>query len=195
MAVVGSWAASQSGGAMIWVDHASGRYRLTLGGNFGDYLDSGRAPAVGRWQHVAATYDGTTARFYVDGAEVASKVFTGNVGNSNVWRIGAYGVAPTGFFDGSIDDVRIYDRALTASEIEAGMATRIQPDRTPPTVTSSTPAGWRDRRERRRLADGDVQRANAGSDDHGGRASSSEMRRTTSCRRACRTTRRRTPPS
>ena len=141
VAVVGSWVASQSGGAMIWVDHATARYRLTLGGSFSDYLDSGRGPAVGRWQHVAATYDGTTARMYIDGAEVASKVFSGNVGSSNAWRIGAYGLTPTGFFDGSIDDVRIYDRALSASDIAAGMATRIQPDMTPPTVTSSKPSG------------------------------------------------------
>ena len=139
VAVVGSWAASQAGGAMIWVDHATGRYRLTLGGSFGDYLDSGRTPLVGQWQHVAATYDGTTARIYIDGVEAASKLFTGNLGNSNVWRVGAYGASPTGFFDGAIDDLRIYDRALTASEVAAGMMTRIQPDRTPPTMTSSAP--------------------------------------------------------
>ena len=138
-AVVGTWAASQSGGAMIWIDHGNGRYHLTLGNSIGNYLDTGRAPAVGRWQHVAATYDGTTARFYMDGDEVASKVFTGNVGSSNAWRIGAYGSTPNGFLDGSVDDVRIYDRALSASEIAAGMATRIQPDVAPPTVTSSTP--------------------------------------------------------
>ena len=53
---------------MIWVDHINGHYRLTLGGSFGNYLDSGQTPAVGRWQHVAATYDGTTARIYIDGA-------------------------------------------------------------------------------------------------------------------------------
>ena len=62
--VVGSW---NGGGPMIWVDHVTGHYRLTLGGSFGNYLDSGRSPAVGRWQHVAATYDGSVARFYVDG--------------------------------------------------------------------------------------------------------------------------------
>ena len=43
---------------------------LTLGGSFGDYLDSGHAPSAGHWQHVAATYDGTIARFYLDGGRV-----------------------------------------------------------------------------------------------------------------------------
>jgi chitodextrinase len=139
-AVLGSWQGDQGGGAMIWIDHVSGHYRLTLGNTFSNYLDSGVSPAVGQWQHVAATYDGTTARIYVDGVQAASTTFTGNVGNSNVWRIGAYGTTPTAFFDGSVDNVRIYDRALSGTEITDDMASRIQPDATPPTVTARTPA-------------------------------------------------------
>ncbi len=138
--VVGAWAAGQNGGPMIWVDHATGRYRLTLGVSFANYVDSGRAPTVGQWQHVAATYDGTTARFYVDGVETASAPYSGNVGDATAWRIGAYGMPVTGFFDGQIDNVRIYDRALTASEVETDAASRIQPDSTAPTVTGFTPA-------------------------------------------------------
>ena len=129
-----------SGGPMLWVDHLAGRYRLTLGASFADYLDSGRTPAVGQWQHVAATYDGTVARIYIDGAQTASTTFTGNVGNSNTWRIGAYGSPAGNFFDGLVDNVRIYDRALTASEIQLDMVSRIQPEGIPPTVTTKTPA-------------------------------------------------------
>ena len=122
--LLGSWVGGQSGGPMIWVDHINGRYRLTLGTTFGNYLDSGRVPAVGQWQHVAATYDGTVARIYIDGVETASSSFTGNVGDSNTWRIGAYGAPAGGFFDGLVDNVRVYDRALPASEIagEHGVA-------------------------------------------------------------------------
>jgi hypothetical protein len=138
--VIGTWAAGQSGGAMIWIDHLSGHYRLTLGDSFGNYLDSGRAPIVGQWQHVAATYDGSVARIYINGVQEASTTFTGNVGNSNTWRIGAYGAPASGFFDGLIDNVRIYDRALSPDEIQTDMASRIQPDRTPPSVTAFTPA-------------------------------------------------------
>ena len=79
-----------------------------------DYLDSGQSPVAGQWQHLAATYDGTTARYYIDGTQVASRAVTGGVGDSDTWRIGAYGSSPGGFFDGLIDDVRIYDRALSA---------------------------------------------------------------------------------
>jgi Concanavalin A-like lectin/glucanases superfamily/Bacterial Ig-like domain len=126
---------------MIWVDHLAGRYYLTLGSSsLSDYLDSGRSPTVGQWEHIAATYDGTTARFYVGGVEVASKTFTGNVGNTNTWRLGAYEATPTGFFDGLIDNVRIYDRALSAAEVATDMSSRIQQETTPPVVTGFTPA-------------------------------------------------------
>ena len=138
--VLGSWTSAQAGGPMIWVDHVAGRYRLTLGANSANYLDSGRTPAVGQWQHVAATYDGSVARFYVDGVQTASTTFTGNVGNSDTWRIGAYGSTPGGFFDGLVDNVRIYDRALSAAEIGADMNAAIQPEQTAPTVTQKTPA-------------------------------------------------------
>ena len=137
--IVGSWTSSQAG-PMIWIDHINGDYRLTLGNSLSTYLDSGQPAAIGRWQHVAATYDGSTARIYLDGTLAATSTFTGNVGDSNSWRIGAYGSPAGGFFQGLIDNVRIYGRALSASEIQTDLASRIQPDRTPPTVTSLTPS-------------------------------------------------------
>ena len=77
---------------MLWIDHVAGRYDQTLGTGSAQLprLRPARPPSA-TWQHIAATYDGATARFYVDGTQVASKTFTGNVGDSNVWRIGAYG--------------------------------------------------------------------------------------------------------
>ena len=138
--VLGSWVGGAGAGAMIWVDHVSGHYQLALGPTFANYLDSGQAPGVGRWQHVAATYDGSTARFYIDGVETAAALYAGVVGTSNTWRIGAYGSTATGFLDALVDNVRIYDRALSAAEIALNRASRIQPDRTPPTVTAFTPA-------------------------------------------------------
>jgi hypothetical protein len=104
------------------------------------YVDSGQAPAVGRWQHVAATFDGTVGRIYLDGVLAGSQSFSGSVGSSNTWRIGAYGGSPTGLFDGLVDNVRIYDRALSAAEIAADTSYRVQPERTAPTVVSSAPA-------------------------------------------------------
>ena len=108
--IVGTWNAGQNGGPMLWVDHILDHYYLTLNAGSFNYVDSGQGPVVGQWQHIAATYDGATARVYVNGTQVASQAFTANVGDSGNWRIGAYGPTPSGFFEGLIDEVRIYDR-------------------------------------------------------------------------------------
>ena len=136
VAVVGSWAGN---GPMLWVDHVAGHHQLTLGGSLSTYLDSGASPALGAWQHVAATSDGVTARYYVDGVQVASRAISGSVGSSNTWRIGAYGAAPGGFLDGVVDDVRVYNRALSEGEIQFDrdhgvVPLPVPPDTTPPSA-------------------------------------------------------------
>ena len=88
-----------------------------------DLLDSGHNPVLGTWQHLAATYDGSTARYYIDGLEVRFARVGAGAGTSDVWRIGAYGGSPGGFFDGIIDNVRVYNRALAPGEIQSDMNT------------------------------------------------------------------------
>ncbi|HKS36226.1 MAG TPA: LamG-like jellyroll fold domain-containing protein, partial [Verrucomicrobiae bacterium] len=77
--------------------------------------------AVGQWTHLAGTYDGTRVRLYVNGVEVASAARTGLISvNDLPVRIG--GNSPYGeHFDGLIDEVRIYNRALSATEIQSDM--------------------------------------------------------------------------
>ena len=77
------------------------------------------------WYHVVATYDATTMRLYVNGQEENSTPKSGNIFVSDTeWNIGAcnYGGTPANnhqksFFNGLIDDVRIYDRALSSTEV------------------------------------------------------------------------------
>ncbi|REJ68876.1 MAG: LamG domain-containing protein [Planctomycetota bacterium] len=97
--------------------------------HFGHWTTSGSDPdgmpytadgviTAGVWYHVAFTWDGSTQRIYVDGAELtpagthstASGWNTGHEIGRN-WHTGPY------HFDGLIDDARIYDRALCAEEI------------------------------------------------------------------------------
>ncbi len=83
--------------------------------------------AVGAWTHLAVTYDGTTMRLYVNGAQAATLPQTGSLtATARPFRIGGNGVWSDEFFDGLIDDVRVYNRALSAAEIEADMNTPIQ---------------------------------------------------------------------
>ena len=91
-------------------------------GMLGD-IYSGTAE-FGRWIHLAGTYDGQIMRLYVDGVEIGNQAISGNIPvDYNPVTIGAEenGDIPLdvlGEFESLIDEVRIYNRALTASEIE-----------------------------------------------------------------------------
>ena len=79
-------------------------------------------PPMGAWTHLAGVYDGAVARLYVNGAEVASQALTGNFGADTTPVIlggngnDASGV-PTELFPGRIDELMLYARALSATEI------------------------------------------------------------------------------
>lgn len=74
--------------------------------------------ALNTWYHVASTYDGTNIINYVDGNQVSSEPHSGTLNDSGLpIYIGARPVAGLHPFPGYIDDVRIYDRALSGSEI------------------------------------------------------------------------------
>jgi len=73
--------------------------------------------ADGQWHHVAGTYDGSNVRVWVDGVEGTPDSYTGSITNANhPFEIGR-GYSDSYNFDGTLDDVRIYNRALSASEI------------------------------------------------------------------------------
>jgi PKD repeat protein len=83
--------------------------------------DSNPLP-LNQWSHLVSTYDGQYQRLYVNGAEVASRNQTGTIEQSTgVLRIGGNSVWGE-FFKGYIDEVRIYNRALTATEINYNLA-------------------------------------------------------------------------
>jgi hypothetical protein len=85
------------------------------------------ALAVGTWSHVAATYDKTTLRLYVNGTLVASTAVSGALVNSTgALRIGGNSIWGE-YFGGLIDEVRVYERALSAAEINADKARAVVP--------------------------------------------------------------------
>jgi hypothetical protein len=79
------------------------------------------------WTHLAVTYDGTTLRLFVNGTQVGSRAVSGALLTSNgALRFGGNSVWGE-FFQGRLDEIRLYNRALTVSEIQTDMNTAIQP--------------------------------------------------------------------
>ena len=112
--------------------------RPAAGGIFSGPLYGTSGLPLNVWSHLAATFDGSTLRLLVNGVQVASQPVLVPIGASNgALTIGGdalYGQ----HFAGRIDEVRIYNTALTASEVQADMATSIgsggPPDTQPPTA-------------------------------------------------------------
>lgn len=69
---------------------------------------------VGKWAHVACSYDGTTVRVYVDGELDACKTAAGTIANTN----GSGTVIAAGYA-GGIDDIHVYARTLDPTQIQA----------------------------------------------------------------------------
>src|SRR3989441_1191891 len=80
---------------------------------------------VNTWTHLAATFDGETVRLYVNGVQVASQAQTTPLASTTgTLQIGGDSY-PNEFFAGRIDEVRIYNRALSAAEIQTDMTSPI----------------------------------------------------------------------
>ena len=79
----------------------------------------GRILPTGVWTHIAATFDGTTARFYIDGEETGNGSFSFGLDEEATLHFGSGDPNGGNAFNGALDDVRIYDIALSPSEISA----------------------------------------------------------------------------
>lgn len=88
-------------------------------GKLWDYIPGAMSNVLNQWDFYAATVVGTTMKLYKNGvlmgSSTSSSPFTFN--NSNPLNIGRDFPGILDYFNGSLDDIRIYNRALTDSEI------------------------------------------------------------------------------
>ena len=98
------------------------RFRLKTGSVTSTLIASSGNLAANTWYHVAATYDGAAMRLYLNGVEVGSMAKSGSVATSSTTPV-SIGRNPDGsnFLSGAVDDVRIYNRGLSATDIAAAM--------------------------------------------------------------------------
>ena len=125
---VGSDSAGQNLNYGIWmtsIEKVRAGFETSSGAD--QYVTSSSTYNDGQWHYAVVTNDGTTLRLYIDGVEVATKALAGalpeNTGTKPV-RIGANSrVTPPGnFFTGEVDEVRIWNDDLTATQVSNAFA-------------------------------------------------------------------------
>jgi len=108
--VIGLKSGRNSGNWQLFLDTSN----TTIG-----HVESDTAPTVGAWEFVVLVYDGSEARLYVDGSKVYTWSASGSLDStSEDWRIGNRGEKGESW-DGKITETRIYNEALTASQVQA----------------------------------------------------------------------------
>ena len=114
--------------------YISGHVRTATGGG---YIKSNvtRASIVGKWTHLALTYDDSSTQLYVNGAEAATPLPAsgGIVTAAGDLLLGSENAIAGTLLQGSLDDVSIFSRALTAAEV-ATLAGVPPPQQVPPAV-------------------------------------------------------------
>jgi hypothetical protein len=135
--------------AKNWGNGVAGQFHFGLTASDGDlscYLSTaaGATPnqregvplPLGSWQHLAFTADGTTLKLYRNGAQVGSTTYSGGLVASPMSALGIgvklndAGTAPDssapGFWQGKLDDLGLWNRALNTAEISAVVAAGLQ---------------------------------------------------------------------
>ncbi len=98
------------------------RFAITTGSGAGESGVGASGPLPTGWHHVAVTIDGAAGQMtlYLDGDVVASgptATLPADLGNTTQNWIGRSQYAADPYFNGSVDDFRIYSRALSAGEV------------------------------------------------------------------------------
>lgn len=113
-ALLGTWP-SNDNGYLLWFKSTN---KLQINLDTIDILSTGTITDTSSWHHVAVTMNRPTLTFYIDGANDSSGSSSSDVSDAGNLFIGDSGSFHSRF-NGLLDDIRIYNRALSAKEVEA----------------------------------------------------------------------------
>ena len=112
--LVAKWHSGSDSKDYMLFKNQTNNFRFYIGAT---QLTSGTISTTG-WINIAGTYDGSNMKTFINGALSTTNSTTGSIpNNTRVLEIGRYASASSASYSERIDDVKIYDRALSADEI------------------------------------------------------------------------------
>lgn len=130
MGLVSKWETTTQYLLLITADNKLNIYFKDNSGNTTEFITTNAIVSsgdVGQWVHIAVSVTASTpsAVVYKNGSSQALSTIASNAtsvrNTSDVFRIGAYGSTVTGFLDGILDEVRIWNTARTSTQINDNM--------------------------------------------------------------------------
>lgn len=115
------------GGSGILSFNISGTTTGATTGNWREVFTGPNVLSLGTWQHVAGTFTGDSLKLFLNGVQVAASSFTGTIASSpnayplSIGRLADPSQTARRYFNGLIDEVRIWNRALDGPELMANM--------------------------------------------------------------------------
>lgn len=110
---------NSSTGAVLAADNNDGNIHFWIRDSAAGWVDVTYPVNFGEWLHVVGTYDGSVLSLYINGVLKNTKSLTGSMLTpTSDTSIGSRNSDDMHWFNGKIDDVRIYNRALNAEEIK-----------------------------------------------------------------------------
>ena len=112
---------SSGSGYILCRENLTNRWMILVVTTDGGQLVCTPELSAGQWYHIAATFDGTSLKIYRNGTLDGQVTFAQStiLTNNEPLTIGGHGDPDYGALDGQIDEVKIFKRALSASEIQA----------------------------------------------------------------------------
>ncbi len=106
-----SWALNFENGQLVWrgTNNAKDSGLKKVSYDF--------SSKVGKWTHIVGTYDGTQLTLYVDGSKVGTQALSGITSSSKPIFIGAGNDGSLFYFNGDIDEVALFNTALSDNEV------------------------------------------------------------------------------
>ncbi|WP_224332874.1 LamG-like jellyroll fold domain-containing protein [Haloprofundus halobius] len=106
-----------AGDARFYVDINNGNWRHANGDSTATTDEDAK---TGVWQHITLVADGSTSTLFINGTEVDSFQYSESETNSDVFRLASrsYNGGPSQEINGTIDEVRVYESALSDGDVE-----------------------------------------------------------------------------